>query len=44
MNNTMNYYVDGVYITNQHIDPNNWTYSFDDFCNEYGLEGVKLIK
>lgn len=44
MNNTMNYYVDGVYITKQHIDPNNWTYSFDDFCNEYGLEGVKLIK
>ena len=36
-------YVDGEYITEEHVDPNNWTCSFNDFCEEYDLEGVKLI-
>lgn len=41
--NSMLEYVDGKYITADHTDPNNWTYSFNDFCEEYDLEGVKLI-
>jgi len=35
-------YVDGEYITQEHLNPENWTYSFEDFCKEYDLKGVTL--
>ncbi len=41
--NLMLEYVDGEYITVEHTNPDNWTYSFDDFCEEYDLSGVKLV-
>ena len=45
MNNTTSFdrFVDGEYFTEKHCDVNNWTYNFEDFCEEYDLKGVNLV-